>query len=963
MPYLKNALFLVAFICSLIVTSLAQTSEAGIFVTVKDQFGGAVSGAEITLGKADGNEKQIKTNNLGIAQFPRLSAGEYRIIVSATGFKEYVADGVIVKNNESRKIEIALEVAAIESSVEIGENEAIEEAEKTGVTAVLNEEEIAALPDNQEELERAIRRIGEAVAGEELPVSVNGVQGGKIPPKQQIQQIRVNQNVFSAQYDSPFGGGIEIFTRSNVDKFRGYVSFSFADSRFNAADPFLGRRVPYQSRSYFFNLSGPLFGKKANFFVYGSHSESDVSAVINAVVLDSNLQPVEFKQSFAAPSRSENVSLTINADPTKKHKLYLNYNFGISRSKGQNVSGFSLPSRANDNKSQNHYLQFSDTNLINANVVNQTRFLAAYFTNNSFGGSDDAAINVLDAFFGGGSQQNSSNKNFRFDATNETTWQMGRYALGFGFRFRGERINQNSTANFGGTYTFSGRVAPILDANNNPVTNSAGNILTTQINSLESYRRTLFFRQLGFSNQRIRELGGGANQFTISGGNPEIKASQYDVGFYVQNSYKISETIAASFGVRYENQTNISSNSNFAPRFGIIWAPKAKEKGNPLYALPRISVGYGMFYSRFALNNTVGIRQAGDDGRAQYLITETNILDVYPNVPTVDSLRQFALPRTQRFLNDKFESPYQSLLNVTASKKMPKGYTLNFTFSRGRTFRQSFTQNINAPLAGTFNSLNPSLAVRPFGNVGNIYESRSVGKIETDRFSINLGFPQSQNLFANIRYSYTKSKGSVVSGSGSSFDPYDFSQEYAPTPFDGVHNIGGYLFYNLPAKISIGSDFSISSGTRFNIYTGRDTNGDGYFSERPSFATDLNKPNLIATKYGVLDPNPSPGDRLIPRNLGRGTSNIVFNSSISKSFGFGEDKKNKKPPKQTLNFSFRVNNVFNIINKGNPVGNISSPNFLRSLSGFSDGGVFTINGAQQINFPGRSVSFSVGFGF
>ncbi len=295
---------------------------------------------------------------------------------------------------------------------------------------------------------------------------------------------------------------------------------------------------------------------------------------------------------------------------------------------------------------------------------------------------------------------------------------------------------------------------------------------------------------------------------------------------------------------------------------------------------------------------------------------------------------------------------------------MPKGYTLNFTFSRGTTFRQSFTQNINAPLAGTFSPLNPSLAVRPFGNVGNIYESRSVGKIETDRFSINLGFPQSQNLFANIRYSYIKSKNNIVSGSGSSFDPYDFSQEYAPTPYDGVHSVSGYFFYNLTAqKISIGSDFYISSGTRFNIFTGRDTNGDGFFSERPSFATDLSKPNLVSTKYGILDPNPSPTDKLIPRNLGRGTSNIVFNSSISKSFGFGEDKKNKKPPKQTLNFSFRVNNVFNIINKGNPVGNLSSPNFLRSLSGFSDGGITTINGAQQINFPGRSVSFSVGFGF
>ncbi|MDQ3132311.1 MAG: carboxypeptidase-like regulatory domain-containing protein, partial [Acidobacteriota bacterium] len=242
MPYLKNAFFLAAFICFLIINSFAQTNEAGIFITVKDQFDGSVPDAEITLGKTDEKEKQTKTNNLGIAQFSKLSAGEYRIIVTAAGFKEYAVTDIIVNNNQTQKIEVVLEVAAIESNVEIGEDEAVE-AEKTGATTILSERQIANLPDNQEELERAIKRLGEAVTGEELPISVNGVQGGKIPPKQQIQQIRVNQNVFSAQYDSPFGGGIEIFTRSNVDKFRGYVSFSFADSRFNAADPFLGKRV------------------------------------------------------------------------------------------------------------------------------------------------------------------------------------------------------------------------------------------------------------------------------------------------------------------------------------------------------------------------------------------------------------------------------------------------------------------------------------------------------------------------------------------------------------------------------------------------------------------------------------------------------------------------------------------------------------------------------------------------
>ncbi len=962
MPIVKNTLILIALTCAFILSSFAQSQETGIFVVVKDQFGDAIADAEILLSRADREEKQIKTNNLGIGQFSRIAPGEYRITVAAAGFQEYKSENVVVKNNDIKRIEIVLEIATFESNVEIGEDETVD-AEKTGTTTVLSERQIENLPDNQEELERAIKRIGEAVAGEELPISVNGVQGGKIPPKQAIQQIRVNQNVFSAQYDSPFGAGIEIFTRSNVDKFKGYVSFSFADSRLNAADPFIGRRVPYQSRNYFFNLSGPLLGKKANFFVYGSHNESDTNQVINAIVLDDNLRAVEFQETFAAPSRSENVSLTINADPTKKHKLYLNYNFGIGRSKGQNVGGFSLASRANDNKSQSHYLQMSDTYLLNANIVNQTRVLAAYFKNDSFGGSNEAAVNVLDAFFGGGSQQNSSSKNLRFDISNETTWQMGKYAFGFGGRVRGEHIDQNSTQNFGGTYTFGGRIAPVLDAGNNPVINADGTVLIRQISSLESYRRTLLFRQSGFSNQRIRELGGGASQFTISGGNPDIKVSQYDASFYVQNSYKLSETVAASFGARYENQSNIESNFNIAPRFGIIWAPVAKDKQNPLYTLPRVSIGYGMFYNRFALNNTLNVLLASDTDRSQYFITDGAVLDFYPNAPSIDQLQQFALPGTQRFIDAAFETPYQSLLNVTAVKKMPKGFTLNFTFARGTFFRQSFTQNINAPLAGTFDRLNPSLAVRPLGNVGNVYQTVSAGRTKTDRFSINLNFPQSQKLFANLRYGYIKSKSNVVSGSGSPFDPYDFSREFASTPYDGVHSLSGYYYYNLPYKISVGGDFYLSTGTRFNIYTGRDTNGDGFFSERPAFATDLNKPGLIATEYGVLDPNPSPTDKLIPRNFGRGSKNIIFNSSLSKSFGFNEDKKNKKPPLQTLYFNLRVNNVFNIINKANPVGNMSSPNFLRQLSGFSDGGITTINGAQQVSFPGRSMSFSVGFGF
>ena len=58
-----------------------------------------------------------------------------------------------------------------------------------------------------------------------------------------------------------------------------------------------------------------------------------------------------------------------------------------------------------------------------------------------------------------------------------------------------------------------------------------------------------------------------------------------------------------------------------------------------------------------------------------------------------------------------------------------------------------------------------------------------------------------------------------------------------------------------------------STGYPFNITTGRDTNGDTFFSERPAFATDLNEPGVVVTPFGAFDPTPSPGQTIIPEKL------------------------------------------------------------------------------------------------
>ena len=51
-----------------------------------------------------------------------------------------------------------------------------------------------------------------------------------------------------------------------------------------------------------------------------------------------------------------------------------------------------------------------------------------------------------------------------------------------------------------------------------------------------------------------------------------------------------------------------------------------------------------------------------------------------------------------------------------------------------------------------------------------------------------------------------------------------------------------------------------------------------------------------------------------------------------------------------------VDNVFNFNNKDNPIGNMSSPNFLRTISGFSSDGSFSQSSPRKISF-GSGFSF------
>jgi hypothetical protein len=969
---------------------LAQQTTGALKGTVTDQLGSLVVGAKVTVRNARGVSTTANTNSAGIYEFRRLEAGKYELRIDSPGFSVFEDKAVEIRPRELKTLDAQLEVAIEEQQVTVDDRNISTDADNNANAIVLRGKELEALPNDPQALASALQAMAGPIdpeAGGQAQIKVDGFSNGQIPPKEAIREVRINNNPFSAENEFPGWNGIEIFTQPGADKWHGGFSFDFNDESLNSRNPFTTKRAPYQHRGYNFSLSGPVIPKRASFSFYFGRYASDANSIVNARILDPvTLRPVTVNESFVTPDVNNYGNARFDFKINKVHTIVGRFNYNRSTQDQQGIGGYSLPSRAYRGLRSFLVVQLTETALINEKTVNETRF---QFTRNRFNQSsivDAFALNVQDSFSGGGSQVGaSSNYTDRYELQNFTSWTHGNHFLKVGGRLRHVKVDSVSPGNFGGTWTFAGGRGPRLDDNDQVVlVNNQPEII--DLSSLERYRRTLAFTRAGMTPAAIRLLGGGATQFSIAGGNPEALVKQTDVAVYMQDEWRVRPNFTLSPGFRYENQSNIDSNYNFAPRIAFAWSPvfghkKAAPKEVPKPAAtpatgtagatpapaagpapsgPPKTVfrgGLGVFYWRTSEDITLQAIRFNGTNQQQFLVTNPAVLDLFPLVPSVDTLDDFAQPQIRRVLNDDFQTSRQLRFMFTVERSLPANVKLSLTYMHSRAARNQRLVNINAPLGGTFIPGVPNSGVRPLGaDAGNVLEYQSNGHSVTNTLSVNINGTLKKKLQFWGGYNLNKGRATDSGQSGSPFDAYDFSHEYARGNFSSLSFMYGGGSYSGPHNINLNMFMIANSGYPFNITTGRDTNGDTYFSERPAFATDLNEPGVIVTPLGAFDPTPSAGQTIIPRNFGRGPGFVSVNISMSKTVKFGkaiepkapppgapkttDATKDQKPPAKqpvqrpySLTFSVNTFNILNRTNRGNPVGNMSSPFFLKSPSG------------------------------
>ncbi|HEV2915157.1 MAG TPA: carboxypeptidase-like regulatory domain-containing protein [Pyrinomonadaceae bacterium] len=992
---------------------------------VADEFGGLIVGATVTAADTSGVERTATTDDEGHYVFSGLPPGRYTVRASAPGFAPFEQADTEVRAGRTEPLNITLSVTIEQVEVTVEPEAPLNtEPENNAGAVVLRGADLDALPDDPEDLAEALQALAGPSAGQDGgEFFIDGFSGGRLPPKESIREIRINRNPFSAEYERLGYGRIEIFTKPGTDKIRGQAFINFSDESLNSRNPFAPARAPFQARRYGGNLSGPIIARRASFFLDFERRETDDNDVINAIILDPNLSPVPFSQSVLTPTRRTTFGSRLDYQLNQNNTLVARYTYQRSSAINSGIGDFSLLSRAFDTESTQHTLQLTETAIINQSIINETRFQYVRERSRQTGDNSQPTVRVLEAFTGGGSQVGLAfNNQDRFELSNYTSWTKGRHSLKAGARLRSVRLTDVSPQNFGGTFTFGGGVAPQLDANNAVVLDAAtGQPVLVPITSIERYRRTLLFQGQGLTPAEVRARGGGPTQFSIAGGNPEAHVSQVDFGPFIQDDWRVRPDLTLSVGLRYETQTNIDSRFNFAPRVAFAWSPGAGGGGRQGQGQPKTVVrgGFGIFYTRFAESLTLQADRFNGENQQQFVITNatlggTAILDLFPAVPSTEQLTAFSIPQTRRLVAEDLQAPYTMQAALSIEHQLPYRTTLSVNFISARTLHSLRSRNINAPVPGTFVPGVPGSGVRPLGDIGNIFQYESSGRFNQNQLivSANNRFSRKFTLFAT--YTWNRAMSDTDGVNTFPADQYDLSTEYGRSSQDIRHRffLGGSL-NALPWGIRLSPFVVANSGRPFNITTGRDTNGDTLFTERPAFATDLSKPGVVVTRFGAFDPNPSPGQEIIPRNYGTGPAFFTVNLRLSKTFGFGEAPASaaaagagqrggrggggggggrggrrggggggfsgggtegggtfgdatETAKRYSLTFSINVQNIFNHTNEGTPIGNLSSPLFGQSIAtagGFGGGGRGGGGGGGDQSAGNRRIEAQLRFSF
>ena len=810
--------------------------------------------------QATGEERVAQTDSDGNYQVASLQPGLYRVEVQAQGFQTMAVSSLNVEVARTVVQNFQLTIGNVSQEVTVTATAPVVETATTSVGTVINQRTVQEVPLNG----RHMLELGLLIPGsvttpangflttpirgqgalsfntagareDTVNLQINGVnlndmvqnQATFQPSINTVQEFKVDNSTFSAEYGRNSGAVVNVATRSGGNKFHGELFDFLRNDALDARNFFDGAAPPpFKRNQYGGNLGGPIYlprfgeggspigynGKNKTFFFFSfeairqrqgltvnSPVLSDaqraaatdptvvrlLSLIPRANFIDGSIP--KFVGSATAPVDLDQWTLDISHNFSTNDHLH-GYYAKQSDLRKETLSGTTIPGFGDQRRGIRQILTLDETHIFSPTVVNDIRFgfnrvHITFFPNANLNPADFLINNgVTDSrgipniritggpTFGGPNGEPQGRADTLYALSDTLSWLKGKHSLKIGGEFR--RVFNNNFNDDTGVFTFASPSDFII---------------------------------------------GKVNQFTETQGDVASSISVANLGLYIQDNYKWRSNVTFELGFRYDlNATPkekfnrfvvfdpttaslIRENSgigpvyhtndkNFQPRVGFAWDPfkdgKTSIRGayailtdqpvtnlviplttNPPLATPVNSSGAGITFAN-----------AITSARASASISPTTV---------------------QRDFDNAYVQSWN--LNIQREVRQGLGVMIGYFGSKGTHLR--INRNINQPINGVrpFQKVSASSPILPGATLTNITEIDSAGNSSYNALWASVNKRLSRGLQMNASYTWSKSID-YNSRNGSTFvqDSYNIRGDRGLSDFDARHRFVVNWIYDLP---------------------------------------------------------------------------------------------------------------------------------------------------------------------
>jgi hypothetical protein len=956
-----------AFLLFLSFVPLAA-QNASITGTVSDPQRAPIPNVSVALNNVDtGIVVRAVTDSDGNYEFGFVRPGSYRIEVEHPGFHVFQRGPIKLDVDQRARVNVGLELGGTTSTVNVEAGAGGIETESSTLGTVTETRKILEIPLNG----RFILDVALLSPGTMVPstnnrtflavpsgVGISGINASGTredstnyildginlsdmaqnqitfqPNVDMVQEFKVQQNSFSAEYGRNAGIIVNAITKSGSNGVHGTAYEFLRNQRFDAKNFFdpPGPIIPFNRDIFGSSVGAPLIKDRTFFFTsYEGREGREVASIKTLVPSDPQRATVAnpivrrlltlvpaandptgmfFVGSAARNRRQSQLTGRVDHNRSPRDFLYGSFVVNDDDRTEPTLQGNNLPGFGDSRPAERYFLSLGYTRVLSSSLTNELRagfnrlrisFHEAFTDDPSaFGIASPSTvfpnITVPGALsFGGISGEPQGRGDTTSQYTDALSWVRGRHSIRAGGEFRRFSSN-NLNSGTGGVVTF-GTMAAFL----------AG----TPTQSME----------------------------TSLPATPALRVNAF--GTFVQDDYRLSARLTLNLGLRWEYNGvpyekhdrlaiyDFAANSlvqgvrgaqayrrrftNFGPRAGFAYSPIARSK-------TVIRGGFGIYYDQPVTNIVTGL---GSNPPFSASVNNTSNIS----------------------LSAPFASPPAGGSAITAidpnfRNAMALSYNVNVQHeAAGIVFEAAYvgSEGHHLRIIGDWNQgIN---GMRPIAGFSSITTQQSVSNSMYNGLWLSANRRLTRNLTFNASYTFSKSidNNSVGSSNPQAQDFRNLRAERALSDFDARRRFvlsavcllpfqsRGALLPRLAQGWSVSPIVNLQSGNPFSpIIQVTDTRGSLEAFDRP----------FLAPGVPLIAPNPSPGQWVNPAAFIRQATGFGdAGRNILTGPGFADvdlsiAKETKIRERASLQFRSEAFNVFNHPNFGQPQNNLAVATF------------------------------------